>query len=341
VGILGSAEEFPGTRVATRRGHRHVAAQFEHESAETRGDLQVGPSGAVTPRGRASPPGAAAERASPRHRSNGTGFAILSAAGGLGPIVRWGSSVSTEGSGSSRPGGEGLHNEDAFGVENGLGLYVVCDGASGGPAGEVAARVATEALEEFMEHAEDDFDLRGRRVAREVVERAMSFALTAVDALASAGSELRGLDTTVTMLLVHGNLGVIGHRGDSRAYLIRRDRAHQLTVDHDFAEATVSTGGSDSHGFDVFALDLLAGDTVVLCTDGAEVVVEEAAIVRAAGHLSPRLLASRIVSEAHRRDPSHDATAVAVRVRRSQEPGWLELSAPPTGTTFGHTLERS
>ena len=54
--------------------------------------------------------------------------------------------MSTEGSGASRAGGDGFHNEDAFVVEQGLGLYVVCDGASGTPAGEIAARCEAAGL---------------------------------------------------------------------------------------------------------------------------------------------------------------------------------------------------
>jgi len=38
--------------------------------------------------------------------------------------------MSTEGSGASRAAGEGVHNEDAFLVDDGVGVYVVCDGAS-------------------------------------------------------------------------------------------------------------------------------------------------------------------------------------------------------------------
>jgi len=65
--------------------------------------------------------------------------------------------MTTEGSGASRAGEDGIHNEDAFLVEEGLGLYLVCDGASGTPAGEVASRVAAEALEQFVGHAEAEF----------------------------------------------------------------------------------------------------------------------------------------------------------------------------------------
>lgn len=245
--------------------------------------------------------------------------------------------MDTEGSGASRAGGEGLHNEDVFLVKEGLGLYVVCDGASGTSAGEVAARIASEALEEFVARAGDDLDLRGP-VVRSVVDRAMAHAMTAVAEAEQSDPQLRGLATTVTMLLAHGSLGVIGHRGDSRAYLVRRGRAHQLTVDHELTEAAAN-GGTADRDFDVFALELQPGDTVVLCTDGAEQVIQDAAIVRAAGALSPRLLASRIVSAAHRQSPDFDATAVVVRVLRATEPAWLELSTQPRGTTFGHTLE--
>lgn len=246
--------------------------------------------------------------------------------------------MDTEGSGASRAGGDGFHNEDAFLVEEGLGLYVVCDGASQAPAGELAAQAATEALEEFVERAGADLELRGGRVAKAVVDKAMAYAMAAVADADPSDPELHGLATTVTMLLMHGNRGVIGHWGDSRAYLIRSDRAHQLTVDHELTAAASNGGGADVD-FDVFALDLKPGDTIVLCTDGAEEVIQDEAIVRVAGELSPRLLASRIVSAAHRRNPATDATAVVVRVRHEAEPGWLELSTPARGTAFGHTLE--
>jgi protein phosphatase len=246
--------------------------------------------------------------------------------------------MSTEGSGASRAGGDGIHNEDAFLVEDGLGLYVVCDGASDSAAGEVAARVARDAVAASIERSEHDVDVRYARVARFVVEKAMKAALRAVAAEERTGPELKGLATTVTMLLVHGQLGVIGHRGDSRAYLIRHARAHQLTLDHELTQP-VGNGTTTPSRFDVFTVELQPLDTIVLCTDGAEEVVEEPAIVRAAADLSPRLLSSRIVSAARRRNSAVDATAVVVRVRGERGQGWLEVSQPTSGTAFGRTLE--
>ena len=88
----------------------------------------------------------------------------------------------------------------------------------------------------------------------------------------------------------------------------------------------------------VFGVALQPDDTFVLCSDGAEEVVGDAAITRVAADLTPRLLASRIVSEAHRRRPDSDATAVVVRVRASRERGWLSLSEPARRETIVHTL---
>ncbi len=245
--------------------------------------------------------------------------------------------MSTEGSGASRAGGDGVHNEDTFLVSEGLGLYVVCDGASDAAAGEVAAGVACDAVAASIEQSERDVDVRHARVARFVVEKAMKAALRAVAADGRTGPELEGLATTVTMLLAHGQLGVIGHRGDSRAYLIRHNRVHQLTLDHELTQQVENGTTTPSH-FDVFAVELQPLDTIVLCTDGAEEVVEEPRIARAAAELSPRLLSSRIVSAARRRNPAVDATAVVVRVRGERGQKWLEVSQPTSGTTFGRTL---
>ena len=133
--------------------------------------------------------------------------------------------MGTQGSGASRAGGNDFHNEDVFLVEEGLGLYVVCDGVGGAPAGEIAAKRAAEALEEFVEGAAGDLDSGGERAAEAVVDTAMGHALAAVAEAGRTDPRIFGSTTTITMLLAHGRRGVIGHRGDSRAYLIRRDRS--------------------------------------------------------------------------------------------------------------------
>jgi protein phosphatase len=247
--------------------------------------------------------------------------------------------MGTEGSGATRGGGDEFHNEDVFLVEQGLGLYVVCDGASRSPAGEIAAHIAVDAVAKFVAHGDSDFgdDLRGSDDPTEIVHDALRYALRSVLAAARKHSELRGMSTTITMLLAHGRQGVIGHAGDSRAYLVRRGRGHQLTLDHELAEP-LPHEGDDGFEIDSFAIRLEPRDTLILCTDGAEEVVQDPTIVSAAGGLSPAILASRIVSAAQHRDPRLDATAVVVRVRGEGEPGWLAISAEPRELPFGHAV---
>ena len=247
--------------------------------------------------------------------------------------------MTTEGSGATRAGNEDFCNEDAFLVEEGLGLYLVCDGAGAGPAGEVASRVAVTALEEFVARGEEQFGealWRGTHAAR-FAERALDYAMDAVLREGRSDPELSGMATTATMLLAHGRHGVVGHVGDSRAYLVRDRRIHQLTLDHDWTEECADRDTMPAEATS-FSIPLRPGDTLLLCTDGAESVVEDPSLARAAEDLSPRILASRIVSAAHRRDSSQDATVVAIRVRGDVEPGWLWLSEPQRSTRFGHTV---
>lgn len=246
--------------------------------------------------------------------------------------------MSTEGSGATRGGGSEFHNEDAFLAKEGLGLYIVSDGASERPAGEVAASIATRALEEFIGSAMLDAEEQDRPDDHTLVGRAMQHAIHAIrDANQRAPDALDQMQASVTMLLTDGHHGTIGHRGDSRVYLIRHGRLVRLTID---GEPSIETSPERADGeIEVFSVGLKPGDTLVLCTDGAEDAVEDPAIVRVAGELSPRVLASRIVSAASRRMPDRDATAVAVRVRGGgRGADRLELSEPVRETAFGHTL---
>lgn len=142
--------------------------------------------------------------------------------------------------------------------------------------------------------------------------------------------------TTLTMLLVRGERGAIGHLGDSRAYLVRRRRVHPLTADSDLTRA-LREGARPGELAQLFSIELEPSDRLLLCTDGAEAVVEEDhSIARSAAELSPAVLASRIASAAHRRNPGVDATVVAVRVAGDE--AHHDLSLPGGDTSFRHRL---
>jgi len=248
----------------------------------------------------------------------------------------------TSGSGASRGGGDEFHNEDAFLVDEGLGLYVVCDGLSSRPAGERASKIAVQAVEEFVADAPTDVGtlLERSKQSRRVVRAALRHAIDRVLDAAREHPELEGMATTLTLLLADADRGVVGHVGDSRAVLIRSSRLHRLTVDHELTEELVGpNGGGSREGppVETFELDLRANDTLILHTDGAENGLEDLDLSSIAT-TSPALVASRIVSAAHRKHPDVDATVVVVRVLPDQHRAWQALSEDPDGFSYRHRL---
>jgi protein phosphatase len=183
------------------------------------------------------------------------------------------------------------HNEDCFEIDREHELFVVADGMGGHSHGEVASRMAVEAMgEEAGTRGEERVTTLIREANRRI------FARSSEDAAAS------GMGTTMTAALV-GDYGVvtIGHVGDSRAYLLREGRLEQLTEDHSLVAELVRTGklsaeeaerhpqrsvitralGTDPEvDVDTFTVDAQAGDLFLLCSDGLTTMVDDEEILR-------------------------------------------------------------
>ncbi|MEX0675075.1 MAG: Stp1/IreP family PP2C-type Ser/Thr phosphatase [Gaiellaceae bacterium] len=191
--------------------------------------------------------------------------------------------------GLSDPGRRRRRNEDAYVVSP--PLFAVADGMGGAQAGELASRIAVEAM---GEEARTSGEERVTTLIREANRRI--FARSSEDASAS------GMGTTMTAALV-GDDGVvtIGHVGDSRAYLLREGRLEQLTEDHSLVAELVRTGklsaeeaedhpqrsvitralGTDPEvDVDTFTVDAQAGDLFLLCSDGLTTMVDDEEILR-------------------------------------------------------------
>ncbi len=139
------------------------------------------------------------------------------------------------------------NNEDSFLVTDPMGLYVVCDGIGGCSAGEVASAEATRAIQEFFESHQrelrDAAQYQNVDVLERLVQQAIRYASKSL-ILAAVRDEYADMGTTLTLLLVSGDYGIIANVGDSRAYLIREDSAKQITVDHTFGEKLFAGGCS-------------------------------------------------------------------------------------------------
>jgi protein phosphatase len=133
-------------------------------------------------------------------------------------------------------------NEDAFVSEEELGLFVVADGMGGHAAGEVASRLAVDAISSFIRrsHAETEFSwpygidpalsLNSNRL-----RTAIHLANRRVFRAAESHDDYTGMGTTVVSILALDHHVSIGHVGDSRLYLLRDGVLTLLTRDDSWA----------------------------------------------------------------------------------------------------------
>ncbi|HEX7334415.1 MAG TPA: protein phosphatase 2C domain-containing protein [Pyrinomonadaceae bacterium] len=188
---------------------------------------------------------------------------------------------------------------------NGYGM-LVADGMGGMAGGEVASRLAlTKLIELIVDTSDWTLALKRQRDVTKVLERMTERFLEIDDILrkeANSDQTLRGMGTTLTVAGAIGTDLIIGHVGDSRAYLLRGDSFEQLTTDHTLAQALIDAGvasrddpasrsmrhvltaamGSLGEQVDpqVQRLKLCTGDRLLLCTDGLTEAVEDETIAR-------------------------------------------------------------
>ncbi len=191
------------------------------------------------------------------------------------------------------------HNEDALACDAVAGVAVLADGMGGYAAGEVAsgaaaAQVASELARLKAEYPRLDApDLM--RAMRESIRRVN----TQIFRVAHRDPRYAGMGTTLVAAAFTGELAVIAHAGDSRAYLFRDQRLRRLTKDHSLLQERIDLGllrENDPAGQAVRNLITRAlgvdpllepeigvhgmrdADLVLLCSDGLSDMLEDAQI---------------------------------------------------------------
>jgi PPM family protein phosphatase len=215
-------------------------------------------------------------------------------------------------------------NEDAYLVDDATGLVAVADGMGGHRAGEVASATALEALRAAITHG---------RPLRE----SMQDANEAVFTKSLTDEELRGMGTTLTAAtLVTGGTVLVGHVGDSRAYLLHDGELRQVTVDHSLVEELVREGrltadeaavhpqrsiitralGVDaSVEVDVYPVELAPGDRLLLCSYGLTGMVQAETIAATLRREEdPARAAAALIDAANVAGGEDNITAVVVAV---------------------------
>jgi PPM family protein phosphatase len=217
-------------------------------------------------------------------------------------------------------------NEDAFVLAP--PLFAVADGMGGAQAGEVASKLAAAALE--------DTD-PGRLTGPERVASLIQEANRRVHERSSVDPATSGMGTTMTVALVENDGVVIGHVGDSRAYLVRGRDIEQITEDHSLVNELLKTGklsaeeaethpqrsvitravGTDPDvDVDSFIVDTQDGDVFLICSDGLTDMVDDEHILATVERYRSNLeaLTKQLVTAANRGGGEDNITVVAFSI---------------------------
>jgi len=178
-------------------------------------------------------------------------------------------------------GGIRENNEDSIISDCEKGILIVADGMGGHVYGEIASKMAVELMAEMLAKEEEINEEKIRTIIQMVNVR--------IYKEAKSNREKNGMGTTLTGMIIKGNDCFIGHIGDSRAYLIRKNTICQITKDHSLVQSLIDKGiltrdAAREHPLknvisqalglnktvnpDVHRIKIEKNDVLFLCTDG-------------------------------------------------------------------------
>lgn len=253
------------------------------------------------------------------------------------------------------------HNEDSLTLSERHGLFLVADGMGGHRAGDVASKMALEAISVFFEstaredatwpfHYDPSLSIDENRLITGI-----KVANRAIYEESSRNQDRRGMGTTVVGALfsTHAGKAFIAHVGDSRCYRVRGQSVSQLTHDHSLVNEylrampdltpaqrmdlprnviTRALGMTDIVMVDLVVDEPRPGDLYVLCSDGLSGMITDGEILATVrAHLDPGEACQALIALANAHGGEDNITAVVVRVIDSDHRG--RASEAPTEDT--------
>src|ERR1700733_9433918 len=237
-----------------------------------------------------------------------------------------------EAAGASDQGRTRKSNEDFYGLSlnnrEGACNFVVCDGMGGAAAGEVASRMAVEAMLQAMSQGP---------LTRETFQHAVDEANHSVHHSAEQNPDRAGMGTTLVALATRGNHAWVAHVGDSRCYRLRDELLERLTHDHSLVDEQVrlgqltpaqaerspmrnvitrAVGTQDEVDADLIDFDVMPGDLYLLASDGLMREVDDeriAGILRESGELDQTC--TQLIRAANEAGGRDNITCVLARAR--------------------------
>ncbi|KPW78813.1 MULTISPECIES: PP2C family protein-serine/threonine phosphatase [Pseudomonas syringae group] len=217
-------------------------------------------------------------------------------------------------------------NEDAFLERSAEGLWVVADGMGGHAAGDYVSSLIVDtlrnspsasALDACVELLRERLDEVNAAVRKETHQRNVSM-----------------MGSTVVLLAVRGNQGICLWAGDSRLYRLRDGELQGISRDHSYVQdlmdsgllneaqarvhprsniVTRAIGVQDRLELSQVQLQILPGDTYLLCSDGLNKTAEDHEIRDVLSHKDPYEIVRSLVHLGLTRGAPDNITAIVVK----------------------------
>ena len=194
-------------------------------------------------------------------------------------------------SGSTHIGQVRSTNQDAYLIDQELGLYIVADGMGGHAGGEIASSIATTEIQKYHQEYARKSDLKTLQESEicQHLAEAVNHASSRIYERALEDPSLKGMGTTVTMILSLEEKVYCAHVGDSRLYLVRDNFIYQVTSDHSWVNEQVKAGNitqeeaavhhlknvitrcvgyQEEEDVDTTGFEINHDDILLLCSDG-------------------------------------------------------------------------
>ncbi|MBI1874761.1 MAG: serine/threonine-protein phosphatase [Acidobacteria bacterium] len=247
--------------------------------------------------------------------------------------------------GVTDPGPVRKNNEDWFISDEQLRLFVVADGMGGHNAGEVASRLAVEAIRGFIHRSAEDRDFSwpygidpNLSYESNRLRTAIGLANRRVFRTAESHDDYTGMGTTVVGVLISDARMVVGHVGDSRLYRAANGDLRCLTRDDSWVAKLVAddprldpaehpmrhaltnvVGAHERADIHIAEHDLQGGETLLLCSDGLHGVLDDSTIHELmTADDDVEGVARSLVAAALERGTRDNVTALVVRVERKR-----------------------
>ncbi|MGB9179374.1 MAG: PP2C family serine/threonine-protein phosphatase [Pyrinomonadaceae bacterium] len=251
--------------------------------------------------------------------------------------------------------------------EKGL-VLVVSDGMGGALAGDVASRMAVEAVREMMTGHDENGGCEPEIPLVECLRNATVYANLAIHHKSQEDSRCAGMGATFTGAAVKDDMLDLVQVGDSRAYLLRGDQIRLATKDQSLVQQLVDVGQiseeeAETHMFRNVILQALGaqsdvnpvsgrirlgqGDTLLLCSDGLSGKLKaedmQRIVLDSKGDLAAACQA--LIDEANNRGGEDNITVVLARFTGNdlQKPSTskitVELPALEEDSTLGDGFE--